>query len=210
MRQNVRKIVSLLLSFMMLWSMVPTDALASVIISTVVTTSEEYDMNAAKDAFDAVAGDFIIVTVDTDTSLGIGSELVGQPFKYTGKIRFIDASTFRYADTQGRTQLFSAYNNVTLRVKAPDGIELCDESGNALTLDADGWYTVPQISSSTGVIKAGGSARAAEATYSFNVWARMLDNGSVADGSAYDALEVSLTADTVICNPGAYEEHQLP
>ena len=196
MKHFERRFLALVMSIMMLFfTMIPTDTLAATLRTSsepVMTTKAGDDSDPFLETFEETKDDYVsaVVSVYNGSGTQTPNIAVGQVFSYVVNIDMKQAGSYENKNGTLRP-LFSTYDDVSAKVKAPAGVVLCDASGNELSLDADGYYTIltnPSINATKEDYHSG----------DIRVYAKMTGNGTVANGTVYDALDVKISADTTI------------
>lgn len=134
----------------------------------------------------------------------------------TGEVFPVDvyvslASVKEYADSTHDDStytplVYSYYENLSIKIQAPEGVVLCDEAGNALPVAEDGSYLVPSISTKVKTYELGEGKNVPAGDRidgSYKLFAYVDDNGSRTSGSTA-SFGVKVSADTHVCEPDAW------
>ena len=203
MRKIAEKWLALLMAMLMLLSSMPLTALAEEVYSDNIVTitakeaPEDTDtgaadvgsadvaaaLKAAQDAAEAnpTSGGYVglySARVQTQQPIATGEE-------FTYEIGYVLSSAPTYRDSTGTPQAaFSQYEDVTINIAVPDGIVLLDENGKAY----DDTYT----------ISLGDKPITGSAAQTVTVNARMVGNGTVANGTTFGKLGVNIAANVTV------------
>lgn len=87
----------------------------------------------AENYFDEIKNTLVKVIAKpvTANTMETGHELVGRRFRYDIELDLPKAVTWQYKDTMKSTNLFDSMDNLSLRVKAPEGIKFVDADGQS-------------------------------------------------------------------------------
>lgn len=215
MRDILRRAVALILCVTMLVGSIPVSFAKDYFSSPVFLGGEDPtapagspagNENTAAETFESSKGGYVSVAVNAESTIRDDphTEFVGQTFRYYGTVTFQLRGSWKYHDA-GVTSLFTSYDDVILRVKAPDGIVFVDAVGNEIAPDADGYVTVlgkedvPAPTSGT-----------VDRTFSIN--AKMTGNGSVTNNKDYAALDIQFDTRVIVCGTNELDpttEHHI-
>ena len=213
MRKIAEKWLALLMAMLMLLSSMPLTALAEQVYSEGLTITakeapEETDaadagsadiaaaLKAAQDAAaqNAASGGYVELysaSVQTPQPIATGEEFVYE-------IGYKLSPAPNYTDSTGTPlAAFSQYEDVTITIKVPDGIELL--SGADGTEDPD-----------TYTISLGDKPIVGGAAQTVTVRARMVGNGTVPDATSFDTLGVDIAANVTVGGQTVEFTYALP
>lgn len=195
MRNILKRATALFLCVVMLLGVMPVSLAKEYVSPGFVLTSDEEGTEediGAGETFEAHKGGYVSVSIKTESAnvSGKNSEYIGQSFGYYGTVSFQLRESWKYHDA-GITNLFTSYDDATLRLKAPEGIVLLSAEGTPLPVDEEGYITVL---SETVAAPSSGSV---EKTFALK--AVMTGNGRTANNTSYPALTVAFDTKVMVC-----------
>ena len=208
MRKYAGKCVALFMALLMLLTSMPLTALADSITSDAWSYTADPQpadqggatnasglptsaYEAAKNAADTAPGSYIFAADGgTDASSAVPT---GADFGYSVFLYYKQAPRYLDANTGGEEAAFSAYKNITVKVKPPQGVVLVGE-GSA---DSDGYYTVHTIAEQH--VQGDGNLR-------IHFTARMTGNGTTPGNQTYNGFDVKVEATVDTFNDGSTGE----
>ena len=212
MRKIAEKWLALLMAMLMLLSSMPLTALAEEQVYSeglTITAKEAPEetgaadvgsadvaaaLKAAQDAAaqNATKGYVALYSARVQTPQPIAT---GEEFVY--EIGYKLSSAPNYIDSTGTPQAaFSQYEDVTINIAVPEGIVLLDENGN----EYDNAYT----------ISLGDKPITGGAAQTVTVNARMVGNGTVANGTPFGKLGVDIAANVTVGGQTVEFKYALP
>lgn len=203
MRKIAEKWLALLMAMLMLLSSMPLTALAEeqVYSEGLTITAKEAPEDTDTDAADAGSADIAAALKAAQDAaeanptsggyVGLYSARVQTPqpietgAEFTYEIGYKLSPAPKYKDSTGTPQAaFSQYEDVTINIDVPKGIVLLDENGKAY----DNTYT----------ISLGDKPITGGAAQTVTVNARMVGNGTVANGTTFGKLGVDIAANVTV------------
>ena len=198
MKQFERRFLALVMSIMMLFTMIPTDALAgtlsgpSVSTQNTTATDDSSTIDPPEEIFEAQK--LLTVRFWHLVDSGNADEQIGDSYQYKASIKYEqDYNYTGYYKQYGKTgSLVQQYEDITVYFKAPEGIELSPVSGSrTVTLVTEGEYA-GYYKVEVGTVTPPASDQSA-VDLGITINAVMTGNGSTAT-KTYPALDVVVTA----------------